>query len=56
MTHPLPDSFVMRTDFVGKSSDFQFMENVIIHAVAQQRVKLIPKLMKLYLEAQEQGH
>lgn len=50
MTHSLPDS----TGFVSDPSDFQFMENVIIHAVAQKRVKLIPKLMELYLEAQEQ--
>ena len=50
MTYPLPDS----TGFVSKPSDFQFMENVIIHAVAQQRVKLIPKLMELFLEAHDQ--
>jgi len=50
MTYPPPDS----TGFVSDPSDFQFMENVIIYAVAQKRVKLIPKLMELYLEAQEQ--
>ena len=50
MTHPLPDS----TGFVSDQSDFQFMENVIIRAVAQQRVKLIPKLVELYLEAHDQ--
>lgn len=35
-------------------SDSFFMENVIIQAVAQKRIKLIQTLMELYLETQKQ--